>query len=144
MNIQQVTTKEQLDDAFSVRYTVFVDEQQVPAEEEIDQFENEAEHVVLYDDSQKPAGAGRVRIVDGIGKLERICVLSANRKNGAGRIIVEKLEEIAIQQGVSKLKLNAQTHAISFYEKLGYEVVSEEFMDAGIPHVTMIKEIEKS
>ncbi len=144
MNIQHATTKEQLDDAYSVRYTVFVDEQQVPAEEEIDQFEDDAEHVVLYDDNQKPTGAGRVRIVDGIGKLERICVLSSNRKNGAGRIIVDKLEELAIQQGVSKLKLNAQTHAISFYEKLGYEVVSDEFMDAGIPHVTMIKQMEKS
>jgi len=135
-----VTTKEQLEDAFFVRNTVFVDEQQVPAEEEIDQFENEAEHVVLYDDRQNPVGAGRVRIVDGIGKLERICVLSTSRKNGAGRIIVEKLEELATQQGVSRLKLNAQTHAIPFYEKLGYEVVSDEFMDAGIPHVTMIKE----
>lgn len=135
-----MTTKEQLEDAFFVRNTVFVDEQQVPAEEEIDQFENEAEHVVLYDDRQNPVGAGRVRIVDGIGKLERICVLSTSRKNGAGRIIVEKLEELATQQGVSRLKLNAQTHAIPFYEKLGYEVVSDEFMDAGIPHVTMIKE----
>ncbi|HZH58373.1 MAG TPA: GNAT family N-acetyltransferase [Metabacillus sp.] len=140
MNIQHVTTKEQLEDAFFVRNTVFVDEQQVPAEEEIDQFEDEAEHVVLYDDRQKPVGAGRVRIVDGIGKLERICVLSTSRKNGAGRIIVEKLEELATQQAVRRLKLNAQTHAIPFYEKLGYEVVSEEFMDAGIPHVTMIKE----
>lgn len=135
-----MTTKEQLEDAFFVRNTVFVDEQQVPAEEEIDQFENEAEHVVLYDDRKNPVGAGRIRIVDGIGKLERICVLSTSRKNGAGRIIVEKLEELATQQGVSRLKLNAQTHAIPFYEKLGYEVVSDEFMDAGIPHVTMIKE----
>lgn len=141
MNIQQVTTKEQLEDAFLVRNIVFVEEQQVPAEEEIDQFEDEATHVVLYDDENKPIGAGRVRIVDGIGKLERICVLSTSRKNGAGGLIVEKLEELATKEGVSKLKLNAQTHAISFYQKFGYEVVSDEFMDAGIPHVTMIKEI---
>ncbi len=141
MNIQQVTTKEQLEDAFLVRNIVFVEEQQVPVEEEIDQFEDEATHVVLYDDENKPIGAGRVRIVDGIGKLERICVLSTSRKNGAGGLIVEKLEELATKEGISKLKLNAQTHAISFYQKFGYEVVSDEFMDAGIPHVTMIKEI---
>lgn len=141
MEIKQVTTRDELEDAFTVRKIVFVDEQQVPEEEEIDQFEDDATHVVLYDDQEKPAGAGRVRVLDGIGKLERICVLSTTRGTGAGRTIVKKLEDIVADQGVNKLKLNAQTHAIPFYEKLGYEVVSDEFMDAGIPHVTMIKEM---
>ncbi|MBO1511568.1 GNAT family N-acetyltransferase [Metabacillus bambusae] len=138
MNVKQVTTKDQLEDAYSVRRTVFVDEQQVPEEEEIDQFEDDATHIVLYD-NEVPVGAARLRVLDGIGKLERICVLSSSRKNGAGKLLVNKLEEIAIEQGVSKLKLNAQTHAIPFYERLGYETVSDVFMDAGIPHVTMIK-----
>lgn len=138
MNVKQVTTKDQLEDAYSVRRTVFVDEQQVPEEEEIDQFEDDATHIVLYD-NEEPVGAARLRVLDGIGKLERICVLSSSRKNGAGKLLVNKLEEIAIEQGVSKLKLNAQTHAIPFYERLGYETVSDVFMDAGIPHVTMIK-----
>jgi predicted GNAT family N-acyltransferase len=138
LNVKQVTTKDQLEDAYSVRRTVFVDEQQVPEEEEIDQFEDESTHIVLYD-NEVPVGAARLRVLDGIGKLERICVLSSSRKNGAGKLLVNKLEEIAIEQGVSKLKLNAQTHAIPFYERLGYETVSDVFMDAGIPHVTMIK-----
>ncbi|TXC90706.1 GNAT family N-acetyltransferase [Metabacillus litoralis] len=138
MEIKQVTTNEQLEDAYFVRKTVFVDEQQVPLEEEIDQHEDEATHVVLYDDNQ-PSGAGRVRIVEGYGKIERICVMKSARKKGVGKVIVTKLEELATKQGVKKLKLNAQTHAIPFYNKLGYEVVSEEFMDAGIPHVTMVK-----
>jgi predicted GNAT family N-acyltransferase len=138
LNVKQVTTKDQLEDAYSVRRTVFVDEQQVPEEEEIDQFEDDATHIVLYD-NEEPVGAARLRVLDGIGKLERICVLSSSRKNGAGKLLVNKLEEIAIEQGVSKLKLNAQTHAIPFYERLGYETVSDVFMDAGIPHVTMIK-----
>mgnify|MGYP001121051865 CR=1 FL=1 len=138
MNVKQVTTKEQLEDAYSVRRIVFVDEQQVPEEEEIDQFEDDATHIVLYD-NEVPVGAARLRILDGIGKLERICVLSSSRKNGAGKLLVNKLEELAIEQGVSKLKLNSQTHAIPFYDRLGYETVSDVFMDAGIPHVTMIK-----
>lgn len=140
MEIKQVATRDELEDAFTVRKIVFVDEQNVPEEEEIDQYEDEATHVVLYDDQEKPAGAGRVRVLDGIGKIERICVLSTTRGTGAGRKIVSKLENIASEQGVTKFKLNAQTHAIPFYEKLGYEVVSDEFMDAGIPHVTMIKQ----
>lgn len=138
MNIQQVTTEEQLEDAYKVRRKVFVDEQQVSEEEEIDQFEDDASHIVLYDNNE-PIGAARVRILDEIGKLERICVLQSSRKKGAGKILVTKLEEIAQSQGATKLKLNAQTHAIPFYQRLGYEVVSDTFLDAGIPHVTMIK-----
>lgn len=139
MKVKQVSTKEQLEDAYTVRRTVFVQEQQVPEEEEIDQFEDDSTHVVLYD-NQEPVGAGRVRVLDGIGKLERICVLSTSRQKGAGKLIVDKLEDVATAQGVRKLKLNAQTHAIPFYERLGYETVSDVFMDAGIPHVTMIKQ----
>lgn len=139
-----VTDEKQLEDAFSVRKTVFVDEQNVPEELEIDEYENEATHVVLYD-GEKPVGAGRIRVVDGLGKLERICVLSSCRGKGAGSIVMNKLEEIASKKGIEKVKLNAQTQAEPFYQKLGYETTSTEvFMDAGIPHVTMMKSISAS
>lgn len=88
-----------------------------------------------------PAGAGRFRTVDGNGKVERICVLKENRQSGSGKAIMDKIEEHAKKQGLPALKLNAQTQAIPFYEKLGYQVISEEFMDAGIPHRTMKKTI---
>ncbi|WP_374722788.1 GNAT family N-acetyltransferase [Peribacillus tepidiphilus] len=140
MNVKIVSNEKELQDAFSVRKTVFVDEQKVPVEEEIDSFEDEAVHFVLYDNEQ-PVGAGRFRLVDGMGKVERICVLSSHRKKGAGKIIMDAIEEYAAKQDLKKLKLNAQTHAIPFYERLGYEVVSEEFLDAGIPHKTMMKTI---
>ncbi|WP_453990396.1 GNAT family N-acetyltransferase [Bacillus nitroreducens] len=140
MEARIVTDNKELDDAFTVRKVVFVDEQKVPLEEEIDQFEDEATHIVLYDDNE-PVGAGRFRVLDGYGKVERICVLASHRKKGAGNIIMHKMEEIAKERGISKLKLNAQTQAENFYKKLGYETVSGIFMDAGIPHVTMIKEM---
>jgi predicted GNAT family N-acyltransferase len=114
----------------------------VPEEEEIDQFEREASHVVLYDGDQ-PVGAGRFRILNGVGKMERICVLPEYRSKGAGKLIMEKLEEIAAAKDMQTLKLNAQTHAEAFYERLGYRTISKEtFLDAGIPHVTMMKEIK--
>jgi len=140
MQAKIVATEKELQDAYAVRRTVFVDEQQVPEEEEIDQYENEAIHLVLYENNQ-PVGAGRFRVVDGIGKAERICVLSSHRKLGAGKLIMMKVEEIAKEKGIHRVKLNAQTHAENFYKNLGYVTVSDIFMDAGIPHVTMIKEI---
>jgi predicted GNAT family N-acyltransferase len=127
-------------DAVSVRRAVFVEEQHVPKEEEIDEFENEATHFVLYD-GERAVGAGRFRTIDGIGKIERICVLPDYRNRGAGRLIMENIEQFARENGIAKTKLNAQTHAERFYEKLGYKTVSDIFMDAGIPHVTMIKQL---
>ncbi|WP_163103015.1 GNAT family N-acetyltransferase [Peribacillus alkalitolerans] len=138
MNVITVENEQQLEDAYSVRRTVFVDEQNVPEEEEIDAFEDEAKHFVLYD-GETPVGAGRFRVLDGIGKVERICVLSSQRGKGAGNLIMDAIESYAYEKGIHKLKLNAQTQAIPFYEKLGYEAVSEIFMDAGIPHKTMLK-----
>lgn len=138
MLVKIVNDEKELQDAFSVRKTVFVHEQLVPIEEEIDQYDESAVHFVLYED-ENPIGAGRFRILDGIGKVERICVLKDKRKTGAGKVIMEKIEEYAGSQGINHVKLNAQTQAIPFYQKLKYEVVSDEFLDAGIPHRTMKK-----
>ncbi|WP_347550626.1 GNAT family N-acetyltransferase [Pseudalkalibacillus hwajinpoensis] len=131
-------SKKEMDDAFQVRHTVFVEEQQVPADLEIDEYEKEAIHFVAYD-QQKPAAAGRFRVIDGYAKVERICVLSDYRKTGLGKQLMDAIEEQALKMELHKLKLNAQTTAIGFYQKLGYQISSEEFMDAGIPHVTMVK-----
>ncbi|MCM3712922.1 GNAT family N-acetyltransferase [Alkalihalobacillus oceani] len=138
MQVMKVETKQQLDDAFHIRTEVFVKEQKVPMEEEIDQYEEEATHFVVYDDEQ-PVGAGRLRFVDGYGKVERICIAESVRGKGVGRLLMEKIEATARGEGAKKMKLNAQRQAERFYEKLGYETVSGEFLDAGIPHVTMVK-----
>ncbi|WP_019153199.1 GNAT family N-acetyltransferase [Robertmurraya massiliosenegalensis] len=140
MNLIHVTNNEELEEVYKVRKVVFVDEQNVPLEEEIDDLEEESAHFLLQDDRES-IGAGRFRVVEGYGKVERICVLKHKRKSGAGRAIMEGIEAYAKKEGIEKLKLNAQTHAIPFYEGLGYDVVSEEFLDAGIPHKSMVKYI---
>lgn len=138
IEVVKVETKEQLEDAFQIRTIVFVDEQHVPLEIEIDEHEDEATHFVVYED-HKTIGAGRLRYVDGYGKIERICIAKSARKKGIGRLLLNKIEETVRNQHVEKTKLNAQRHAEEFYKNLGYETVSDEFLDAGIPHVTMVK-----
>lgn len=140
MQITVVQNEKQLEDAFSVRKQVFVDEQKVTSEEEYDEYDQAAKHVVLYD-QDVPVGAGRFRIVDGIGKMERICVLSSHRQKGAGKMIMDALEVLAKEESLPKLKLHAQTHAEPFYHKLGYKTTSDVFMEADIPHVVMIKDL---
>ncbi|NSL51423.1 GNAT family N-acetyltransferase [Calidifontibacillus erzurumensis] len=140
MFVKIVTTEKELEDAYFIRKKVFVEEQNVPVEIEIDEFENDATHFVLYD-GNKPIGAGRVRQLGDTLKVERICVLDTYRHKGCGKLIMDKAEEVARDKAIKKLKLNAQSHAERFYQKLGYETVSDVFMEAGIPHVTMIKTI---
>ncbi|WP_070119711.1 GNAT family N-acetyltransferase [Bacillus marinisedimentorum] len=141
MDVRLVQTDSELEDAFEVRKIVFVDEQNVPVEEEIDQYEEDSVHFVAYDAS-KPVAAGRLRILEDTGKVERICVLADYRKTGLGKQVMEAIEQHAAELGASTAKLNAQTHAEAFYGKLGYETVSGLFMDAGIPHVTMVKKLK--
>ncbi|MFD1360141.1 GNAT family N-acetyltransferase [Lentibacillus salinarum] len=141
MNIKVVETPEEKQHAFEVRTTVFVDEQNVPPEVEIDTYDGQAIHLIGYEDGL-PIAASRVRFVDSFGKLERICVLKSQRGKSHGANMIQAMETIISNKGYTTAKLNAQTHAINFYQRLGYDVVSEEFMDAGIPHVTMTKQLE--
>jgi predicted GNAT family N-acyltransferase len=138
MNVVLATNEQQLKDAYSVRLKVFVEEQQVPPEEEIDQYEKIATHFVVYDGTT-PIGAGRLRQLDDFGKVERICIDKEYRAKGIGKLLMDAVEKEARQQGMHSYKLNAQLQAVPFYQKLGYKVCSEEFLDAGIPHVTMKK-----
>lgn len=138
LEFKHVTNEKEWEDCLSIRKIVFIEEQQIPVEEEIDEFEKEADHFVLYHEG-KPVGAGRFRKFDEYGKVERICVLKETRGTGAGKQIMDGIEQFALAKGITTLKLNAQTHAIPFYEKLGYIVISDEFLDAGIPHKTMKK-----
>ncbi|WP_336784972.1 GNAT family N-acetyltransferase [Paenibacillus sp. MMO-177] len=144
MNPIKIATSEELESAFSIRKNVFVEEQGVPLADEFDEFDlldGKCEHILAYYDGEA-VGTGRIRTVEGMGKLERICILEPYRKFGIGRQIIAALEEIALEQGLPKVKLHGQTHAKGFYEKLGYEVASAEFMEDGIPHVLMTKSMK--
>lgn len=143
MDSKRITLKDDLQVAFAIRKEVFVEEQGVPLEDEFDEFDllnGLAEHVLVYYHEQ-PVGTGRVRWVDGLGKLERICILEPYRKYGLGKVIISALEVIAKEKGVSQVKLHGQTQAEGFYEKLGYQKSSNMFMEDGIPHILMMKEL---
>lgn len=138
-NVTVATSQNEREDAFSVRRKVFVEEQGVPLNLELDELDKTADHFVVYS-GDTPIGAGRIRELDvGIGKVERVCVLSEYRGRHLGNLVMHALEEHAITAGFEKIVLNAQTYAVPFYEKLGYIITSPEFMDADIPHRAMEK-----
>lgn len=143
MESKRITTENDLKKAFHIRKEVFVEEQGFQLEIEFDEFDAlhaSSEHILVYY-NEKPVGTGRLRVVDGLGKLERICILEPYRKFGLGKIIIKTLEEIAKEKELSKVKLHGQTQAEGFYKKLGYQTSSDVFMEDGGPHLLMIKEL---
>ncbi|MFJ7890322.1 GNAT family N-acetyltransferase [Lysinibacillus xylanilyticus] len=140
-NVKIVETAKEHEDAFAVRKQVFVKEQGVPLHLECDAEDASATHFIMYEDND-PVGAARLRsIEDDAAKIERVCILQDQRGKKLGALIMKEMEKHAILINKKKLKLNAQSYAIPFYEKLGYTVTSPEFMDAGIPHRAMEKMI---
>lgn len=122
----------------AIREAVFIEEQGVPPELEFDGLDDSALQVLAKADGQ-PAGTGRV--LDD-GHIGRIAVLHAQRGLGLGAAIVQALVDASAQAGHKRVYLGAQTHAIGFYEKLGFTVYGDEFMDAGIPHRNMEKRLD--
>ncbi|WEG11901.1 GNAT family N-acetyltransferase [Pullulanibacillus sp. KACC 23026] len=143
MSLEVVVCEKEQDyqNALYIRRIVFIEEQQVPEELEIDDHEKDAIHFVVYDQNREPVGAGRLRNKGNMAKVERICVLKNRRGEHIGEALMGKLEQVAEEKGFTNLLLNAQTHAQGFYEKLGYKVTSDLFYEAGIPHVEMKKNV---
>ncbi|MCP2034499.1 putative GNAT family N-acyltransferase [Planomicrobium sp. HSC-17F08] len=143
METKLITNEEDLKKAFAIREQVFVNEQGVAIEDEFDEFDaldSPCKHILISYNGQA-VGAGRIRFLQKTGKLERICILEPYRKLGIGKIIIGSLEEIAKGQDATQVKLHGQTQAEGFYKKLGYETRSAVFMEDGIPHIVMTKDL---
>jgi predicted GNAT family N-acyltransferase len=130
-------------DARSVRETVFVEEQGVDPELEYDEHDETALHVVGYD-GERPVAAARLRPYDEaetVGKVERVAVCAARRGEGWGRTVMDAVHDAARGRGYDRLRLHAQTRVEGFYAALDYETVGDEFEEAGIPHVAMVRDL---
>jgi len=123
-------------EAGPVRETVFVSEQGVPADMEYDEWDPASLHVVAHGPAGEPIGTGRLLPN---GRIGRMAVLSGWRDKGVGTALMSRLMEAARREGLSALALNAQTAATAFYRRFGFEVAGEEFMEAGIAHVSMFR-----
>ncbi len=117
-----------------LRFAVFVEEQNVPAEIELDSFDALSVHAVAFNANGEAAGTGRL-LPD--GHIGRMAVAKPARGQGVGSALLRSLMDEARRHGHTYAVLSAQTHATEFYRKHGYSVVGGEYDDAGIPHVDM-------
>ncbi len=145
LEIRTVATQSDMDDALLVRRAVFVEEQRVSEDEEID--EHDRDGGWLGDVVQmtgylngRPVATGRLmpdKTSDADAHIGRVAVLEELRGKGYGKQLMLALHDEARRRDYRRLRLGAQLHAIRFYESLGYVAQGDIFLDAGIEHRRM-------
>jgi len=122
-----------------LRHQVFVIEQGVCEADEYDDLDPEAVHLLAWRGTEA-LGSARLLRHDDSGKIGRVCVSREARGQGIGAALIRAAVAIfAADPALSRVELGAQTHAIGFYEGLGFSAYGPEFDDAGIPHRMMEK-----
>ncbi len=128
-------------DCLAIRRKVFIEGQKVDPALEIDGHDDHCDHYLLEVDG-KPVGTARVRYMDSKAKIQRVAILESHQGRGLGKILMEHLLKDVGQTGrVAKAVLSSQSHAVAFYERLGFTVHGPEFIEAGIPHRDMELEL---
>lgn len=125
-------------EARRIREQVFVFEQGVPLALEMDDRDASCDHALAYCAPGAAVGTGRL-LPD--GHVGRMAVLKEWRGKGVGALLLQALVEKARQRHQASVRLNAQTYAAGFYRRYGFEVIGPEFMEAGIPHVAMQRDL---
>lgn len=121
--------------ASPIRFQVFVREQRVPAEIELDDMDAPSLHAIAFE-NEKAIGTGRL-LPD--GHIGRMAILKEWRRRGIGAAILKALIDTAERRGDREIALSAQLHAVEFYRTHGFEPVGDVYEEAGIPHQAMVR-----
>ena len=133
-------TQDEIDAAMTLRRRVFCGEQGVPLEAERDGRDGEALHLVALEEG-RVVGTCRLLIGHGTVRLGRMAVEPVRRGSGVGGVLLAEADRTAVAAGAPRIRLHAQTYARGVYDRAGYSVLGEPFMEEGIEHVTMEKRV---
>lgn len=123
--------------AFALREAVFYGEQKVPLQDELDELDRDAQHLVALDPDDSVIGTLRLLSFGAEAKIGRVAVAADRRRRGIASQMLAIALARAREQGFSRVRLAAQVAAVALYESAGFAVESEPFEEAGIPHVWM-------
>ncbi|MGH7932743.1 MAG: GNAT family N-acetyltransferase [Candidatus Binataceae bacterium] len=136
ITVIEIKDRARMDQAYAIRRRVFIEEQHVPEEIELDADDARALHALALDGSIA-VGCGRMLTRPDHAKIGRMAVLRERRGEGIGRLVLEFLMEAARQRGCRKAVLDAQLTAEGFYRRNGYVAKGEPFEEGGIMHRQM-------
>ena len=141
LDLKLAETEAELEAAIAVRMRVFVVEQEIPAEEELDQADATASHVIARYQGQV-IGTGRLVLGEDLtARIGRMAVDQPWRRQGVGGLILQYLETEARVQGMLRAALHAQEYVKDFYAAHGYREHGDVFLEVDIPHIEMRKEL---
>jgi predicted GNAT family N-acyltransferase len=138
--VRLAASSSEIDEALELRRRVFVGQQGVTLEADRDGRDHEAIHIVATDDG-RIVGTCRLVFDDALARLGRMAVEPDERGRGIGARMLDVAEREARAAGAARIRLHAQVAARSLYERGGFEARGEEFMEEGIPHLTMEKDL---
>jgi predicted GNAT family N-acyltransferase len=137
MEVKRIFSRKELAKAYTIRKRVFVREQGVPEEIEIDRDDKRAIHFLALE-SGKAIGTARVVMRRGSAKIGRMAVLKAYRGRGIGTKLLKRAIVMAKKQGAQQIYLHAQVPVIGFYQAMAFQCIGPVFKEAGIPHRKMV------
>ncbi len=155
--VVRLAAPQDLDGVYAARFEVFVVEQGVPVELERDELDAAADHAVALDAAGTVVGTGR--LVDGridqegrlepgspgtVGTVGRMAVSASARGSGTGRALLDLLVRRAAERGLPAVELHAQVHARAFYERAGFTPFGGVYLEAGIEHLGMRRELQRA
>jgi predicted GNAT family N-acyltransferase len=142
--VKHLEQGQDLSHALEIRRQVFQQEQGISEEDDFDGLDDKVEQFIAYD-GDTAIGTGRYRVIeDAVGKVERVAVIPEYRGQKVGRAIMETIAQTAENKGITKLTLDAQLSASSFYESLGYRIEGEVFEEVGLPHAVMSLDLSRN
>lgn len=133
----RIADEKDIKSVFSLRFEVFVDEQNVPPEIEIDNEDDNAIHIIA-EENGNAIGCGRLVLGEFDAHIGRLAVKKTHRGSGIGAKICEFIIDYCYDNGYKNIWLNSQLQAKTFYEKLGFIPQGETFIEAGIEHIKMV------
>jgi len=137
LQVKQISSDEAKARAFGIRMRVFVSEQGVPRDIELDDDDQHAIHF-LATSSGRAVGTARLVMRGKKAKVGRMAVLKKYRRKGIGAAVLKRVIAAAKRRGARIIFLHAQMTVIEFYEKMGFRCVGPVFDEAGIAHRTMV------
>ena len=140
LEIKKVNNKNDFGKVIEIRKEVFIKEQNVPLDIEIDGLDPESEHFIAYLGND-PIGCARIRTNNNYARLERIAILKKHRCNGFGTELTKFLIDYCRKQNYGEIVIHSQNYVIDFYKKLGFKTRGETFLEADIEHKEMYLDI---
>lgn len=144
MKFKIAKTKDDVEICHKLREIIFIKEQNVPVSVEKDGKDIYATHFLLLNDDNIPIGVGRVVADNNTAVIGRVGIMKEFRKNGFGVILMRNIIDYCKRHGFKKMTLSAQEHALDFYKKLNFEVISDRYISpSNIPHLKMQLDVSK-